>query len=130
MKKFIPALIATALCTAAFTASASASVPIGNCTLHAYVPTLYNGTIEGGEGLIDSCPGFENLSLTVCTQELVTGGWQTIGSTCRSGSQNGVRYLGYYAGSTSAVNGRYYRTADSGYANGAYASYQSSGIKG
>jgi hypothetical protein len=128
-KRLFVVLAAASLGAAVMTSSASASVPVGGCTLHAYVPTGDSSVISG-EGEIDSCsPTYQNLSLNVCLQQLVTGGWQFINSTCHSDAQNGVAYLGLYSYGIRPTANRYYRTHTKGTADGTTADYQSSGAK-
>lgn len=124
------AITSLVVCFGGYVGTASASTPVGPCILHTFAPSQYGSTMEGGDSQVNSCPGLENISLTVCTQQLVTGGWQIINSTCHSATQYGVRYLGLAAWSVSAVAGRYYRTHSHAIVNGVSAIGLSQGVKG
>ena len=117
--------------------AADASIPGTNCTLTAGDPLYYTdlGTPPGNQWIGFSyvlCQsGYDNLEIQTCLQQLVTGGWKTISSTCETGRNNNDDNVSSYTGGLSSlVKGRYYRTWAWGYVNGKTSTTESSGVKG
>lgn len=121
--------------TAAIPATANAATPIGGsgCDLHAYLPSHQSGIQWYASGEI-SCNTSSNLDIQVCMQQLVSGGWQTIGSSCTSGSSMGLvtKDITSESYDVSLTLRRWYRTWDWGSASNAEGhgnvTYQSSGV--
>ena len=109
-------------------ASASVRPGIYPCTLTANYPRE-SSSVVGASGSL-SCSGEDTIYVTVCLEQLVTGGWQQVVGSCSTSPTVYSTYISTAGKSYVATCGRYYRTRASGYDDGDTGTVVSSGYQG
>jgi hypothetical protein len=135
MKKVLLTVVMGTALSLSLATIASASITVGYCTLHAYVPTYFAGSTTGEEevqahGQVNSCSyGPSSIELQVCTQVNSGSGWATMSYSCVTHTWTNTGDTGQYNDYAEPIGspgcGRWYRTWDWTYIkwpNGASAS--------
>ena len=124
MKKYLRslavlgALLTPIVALAVASPPASAATDLGNCQLHDYTPYSVGGGSYLAHGAIDSCPKNEVLEIEVCMTQLLSNGWNVIGSSCYTEYYPSARGINSTSTPVFLVHGRWYESITWGYANG------------